>query len=95
MWDFQPEKLIEEVFDTEEVIKEEVGGTDDPAGSGWDSVGYGGSDEIIDLKLIGYECFCGESLSNENFYSDLLNNVQILIHMHCMFYYILNHSILV
>ena len=34
------------------------------------------SNDVIDQILIEYCYFSDESLSNENFYSDLLNNVQ-------------------
>ena len=44
--------------------------------SGQDLIEYGNSDEIIDQILRECKYFSNESLSNENFYSDLLNNVK-------------------
>ena len=40
------------------------------------SESYGDPNEIIDQIFREYKYFSDESLSNENFYSDLLNNVK-------------------
>ena len=48
----------------------------DQTESGRDLIEYGDSNEIIDQILREYKYFSDESLSNENFYSDLLNNVK-------------------